>query len=127
MYWQDIWRIKPSLTLTYGVNYGWQTAPTERLQRQSVQIDTATGQLQTSRDYLTQRDAISREGGIFNPGIGFLPVGKAGRGVFDVDWNNVAPRIAVAWNPPARRNSSPKCFRSRSTRGSRFPKTTPSA
>jgi hypothetical protein len=101
IYWQDIWRIKPSLTLTYGVNYGWQTAPTERLQRQSVQIDTATGQLQTSREYLTLRDAISREGGIFNPGIGFLPVGAAGRGVFDVDWNNIAPRIAVAWNPPA--------------------------
>ena len=66
------------------------------MQRQSVQIDTATGQLQTSREYLTQRDAISREGGIFNPGIGFLPVGTAGRGVFDVDWNNIAPRIAVA-------------------------------
>jgi hypothetical protein len=101
MYWQDIWRIKPSLTLTYGVNYGWQTAPTERLQRQSVQIDTTTGRLQTAREYLTQRDAISREGGIFNPAIGFLPVGAAGRSVFDVDWNNVGPRVAVAWNPPA--------------------------
>jgi Carboxypeptidase regulatory-like domain len=99
IYWQDIWRIKPSLTLTYGVNYGWQTAPTERLKRQSVQIDTTTGKLQTSREYLTQRDAISREGGIYNPGIGFLPVGSAGRGVFDVDWNNVGPRVAVAWNP----------------------------
>ncbi len=99
MYWQDIWRIKPSLTLTYGVNYGWQTAPTERLQRQSVQIDTTTGQLQTSREYLTQRDAISREGGIYNPGIGFLPVSTAGRGVFDVDWNNLGPRVAVSWNP----------------------------
>ncbi len=101
MYWQDIWRIKPSLTLTYGANYGWQTAPTERLQRQSLQIDTTTGQPQTSREYLTQRDAISREGGIYNPGIGFLPVGSAGRGVFDVDWNNLGPRVAVAWNPSA--------------------------
>jgi hypothetical protein len=99
MYWQDIWRIRPSLTLTYGVNYGWQTAPTERLQRQSVQIDTTTGQLQTAREYLTQRDAISREGGIYNPGIGFLPVSTASRGVFDVDWNNLGPRIAVSWNP----------------------------
>jgi hypothetical protein len=101
MYWQDIWRIKPSLTLTYGVNYGWQTAPTERLNRQSVQIDTDTGKLQTSREYLTQRDAISREGGIYNPGIGFLPVANAGRSVFDVDWNNLAPRVAVSWNPSA--------------------------
>src|SRR5262249_18428627 len=41
----------------------------------------------------------SREGGIYNPGIGFLPVGAAGRGVFDVDWNNIGPRVAVAWNP----------------------------
>lgn len=100
-YWQDIWRVKPSLTLTYGVNYGWQTAPTERLGRQSVQVDGQTLQPQTAREYLATREAISREGGIYNPPIAFLPVNSAGRGVFDVDWNNIGPRAAVSWNPSA--------------------------
>jgi Carboxypeptidase regulatory-like domain len=98
-YWQDIWRLKPSLTLTYGVNYGWQTAPTERLGRQSIQVDGQTLSPQTAREYLATREAIAREGGIYNPPIAFQPVNNAGRGVFDVDWNNWGPRVAVSWNP----------------------------
>lgn len=98
-YWQDVWRIKPSLTFTYGVNYGWQTSPTERLGRQSVQIDGQTLQLQTAREFLATKQAISREGGIYNPPIAYLPISNAGRSVFDVDWNNIGPRAAVSWNP----------------------------
>lgn len=99
IYWQDIWRITPSFTLTYGVNYGWQTAPTEKLGRQSIQVDGQTLTPQTAREYLATREAIAREGGIYNPPIAFQPVNNAGRGVFDVDWNNIAPRVAVSWNP----------------------------
>ncbi len=101
-YWQDVWRIKPSLTFTYGVNYGWQTSPTERLGRQSVQIDGQTLQLQTAREFLATKQAISREGGIYNPSIAYLPIANAGRSVFDVDWNNVGPRAAVSWNPSSK-------------------------
>src|SRR5205807_4976180 len=34
-YGQDVWRITPTLTLTYGLSYGWQTAPKEKLDRQT--------------------------------------------------------------------------------------------
>jgi hypothetical protein len=99
-YWQDVWRIRPSLTLTYGVNYGWQTPPTERLGRQSIQIDMTTGKEQTANEYLTARADAARNGQIFNPQIGFLPINQADRsGVFDIDWNNIGPRVAVSWNP----------------------------
>jgi hypothetical protein len=99
-YWQDVWRIRPSLTLTYGVNYGWQTPPTERLGRQSIQIDMASGKEQTSDEYLKARADAARNGQIFNPQIGFLPIKQADRsGVFDIDWNNIGPRVSVAWNP----------------------------
>ncbi|HMV82656.1 MAG TPA: carboxypeptidase-like regulatory domain-containing protein [Blastocatellia bacterium] len=98
-YWQDVWRIKPSLTLTYGLNYGWQTAPTERLKRQSIQVDGQTLTAQTAREYLATKQAIAKEGGIFNPPIAYQPISNAGRSVFDVDYNNIAPRVAVSWNP----------------------------
>ncbi|MCI0389255.1 MAG: carboxypeptidase-like regulatory domain-containing protein [Acidobacteria bacterium] len=99
-YFQDVWRLRPSLTLTYGVNYGWQTPPTEKLGRQSIQVDGATLQEQTASSYLSAREAAAREGRIFNPPIAFLPIKDAKRdGVFDIDWNNLAPRVAVSWNP----------------------------
>jgi hypothetical protein len=34
-YGQDTWRFKPSLTLTYGLTYGWQTPPTEAHKQQT--------------------------------------------------------------------------------------------
>jgi len=104
-YFQDVWRIRQSLTLTYGLNYGWQTPPTEKLGRQSVQVDGVTLQEQTSADYLAARASAARNGKIFNPAIAFQPIKQAGRGgVFDIDWNNLAPRVAVSWNPSASGN-----------------------
>lgn len=99
-YFQDTWRVAPSLTLTLGLNYGWQTAPTERLGRYTFQINKQTGELLTSRDYLRAREQAARSGQIFNPDFAFMPINASKRkDVFDVDWNNVAPRISVAWNP----------------------------
>src|SRR5574341_274059 len=98
-YWQDVWRIRPSLTLTYGLNYGWQTPPTERLGRQSIQVDGTTLTPLTASEYLRQREEAARNGQIYNPPIAFLPVNDAKRNVFDIDWNNVGYRAAVSWNP----------------------------
>jgi hypothetical protein len=98
-YWQDVWRIRPSLTLTYGLNYGWQTPPKERLGRQSIQVDGTSLTPQTASEYLRQREEAARNGQIYNPPIAFLPVNEAKRNVFDIDWNNVGYRAAVSWNP----------------------------
>jgi hypothetical protein len=99
-YFQDVWRIRPSLTLTFGLNYGWQTPPTEKLGRQSVQVDGQTLKAQTAQEYLRAREDAARAGKIFNPSIAFAPIKTSGRsGVFDIDWNNIGPRAAAAWNP----------------------------
>ena len=99
-YAQDIWRFRPSLTFTFGLNYGWQTPPTEKLGRQSVQIDGQTLEVQTAKEYLRAREEAARAGRIFNPAISFQPINNANRGgVFDIDWNNIAPRVAAAWSP----------------------------
>jgi hypothetical protein len=114
-YWQDTWRMRPSLTLTYGVNYGWQTPPKEKLGRQTVQVDGTTLQVQTAREYLRQREEAAAQGQIFNPKIAFLPVKDAKRDVFDIDWNNIGPRVAVAWNAGSSNKWLGKLFGDRKT------------
>jgi len=99
MYVQDVWHVKPTLTLTLGVSYGWQTAPVERLGRQTIQIDAGTGQPITAEQFLKQRETAAANGQIFNPAFGFVPINSAHRGVFNVDYGDVAPRVALAWTP----------------------------
>jgi carboxypeptidase family protein len=99
MYVQDVWRLKPTLTLVLGVNYGWQTAPVERLGRQTIQIDAGTGQPITATSFLNQRKQAAANGQIFNPTFGFVPINSANRPVFNVDYGDIGPRVAVAWNP----------------------------
>ncbi len=41
MYVQDSLRIKPNLTLYYGLSYGWQTAPKEANNLQTIMINTS--------------------------------------------------------------------------------------
>jgi hypothetical protein len=99
MYVQDVWRVKPSLTLSLGLSYGWQTAPVERLGRQTIQIDAGTGQPITALDFLKKRKDAAANGQFFNPTFGFVPINSAKRGVFNVDYGDIAPRVALAWTP----------------------------
>ena len=115
LYIQDIWRVKPTFTLSLGVNYGWQTAPTERLGRQTIQIDAGTGQPITARDFIKKRAQAQAAGQFFNPTFGFVPINSANRGVFNVDWHNIAPRVAFAWNPSGADGWKRKLFGSRKT------------
>jgi Carboxypeptidase regulatory-like domain len=101
MYVQDVWHLKPSLTLSLGLSYGWQTAPIERLGRQTIQIDAGTGQPITAIDFLKKRKEAAANGQIFNPTFGYVPVNSAHRSVFNVDYGDIAPRVAVAWTPSA--------------------------
>lgn len=98
-YAQDSWRIFPSFTLTYGLAYGWNTPPKEDLDRQTIQIDAATGQPLDAQSYLNQKAQAALSGTIFNPTFGFQPVRNAHRSVFDTDYGDWAPRVAFAWNP----------------------------
>ena len=100
-YGQDIWRIKPNLTLSYGLSYGWQTAPKEKLNRQTLVVDatTSANTLLTGPGYIAAKQAAALQGQTFNPTLGFQPVTAAGRTVFNVDYGDVAPRVALAWTP----------------------------
>jgi hypothetical protein len=98
-YAQDSWRITSSLTLTYGLAYGWQTSPTEVNNLQTLQIDASSGAFITGPAYMAAKQAAALQGQIYNPTLGYQPVGNAHRPVVDTDYGAVSPRVSVAWNP----------------------------
>lgn len=101
-YVQDVWRLRNALTLTLGVNYGWQTPPHESLGRYTLQTFADSGKA-VNADFLGQRRQAAAAGNIFNPNFAFLPINNAnGANVFNVDWGTIGPRAAVAWNPAGR-------------------------
>jgi Carboxypeptidase regulatory-like domain/TonB dependent receptor/TonB-dependent Receptor Plug Domain len=69
-YAQDDWKIKPRLTLTYGLRY---------------EING------------TMRDTNNLEG-LFDPVKGFLKVGQNVDGIHRVDYHNFGPRLGFAWD-----------------------------
>ncbi len=98
-YGQDTWRLTQNFTLTLGLSYGWQTAPTEAQGRQTIMINAQTGQPIDAVAFLQQKLQAATAGQIFNPTVGFEPVNDAHRSVYNVDWGDVSPRAAFAWNP----------------------------
>ena len=99
-YAQDSWRIRPNLTLYYGLSYGWQTSPTEQNNLQTIMINAATGQ-EITGSFMQQKLQAALNGQIYNPTFGFATVGASHLSVYHVDYGAVAPRVAVAWQPSA--------------------------
>lgn len=115
-YLQDVLRLRPSLTLTLGLNYGWQAPPKERLGRYTIQILKDTGEFVTASSFLNARKQAALQGKIYNPDFAFLPVGAAGgKNVFAIDWNNLAPRASASWNPSWSRGWLGRLFGDRKT------------
>jgi hypothetical protein len=96
----DTWRIKPTITVTYGLTYGIQTPPYEASGKQTMEVDMATGKPFTVAEYLAKKKAAALAGTSWDPVIGFVPVRQLGRKYpFDIDYGNIGPHLAVAWNP----------------------------
>jgi hypothetical protein len=101
-YFQDTWRIKPSVTLTYGLAYGVQTPYTENLGRGMVLVDAATNNPIDGQKFLDTKKAQALQGVNYNPTFGYVPYGKLGMsGMWNTDWSDIAPRASVAWSPSA--------------------------
>ncbi len=100
LYVSDSWRIKPSLTITLGVNWGVQLPPYESSGEQTMIVDDGTGKIVNFDDYEAQRKASALSGQIFNPQFDYVPIKQTGRKYpYDPDWTDFSPRVAFAWNP----------------------------
>ena len=98
---QDSWRIKPSLTLTYGIGYGWQTTPQELHGQQTLIANNDTGDTIISGiQYIQAKLAAAQAGDVYNPKLSYIPIRNSGRSdVANVDYGDWAPRVSAAWNP----------------------------
>lgn len=113
-YFNDVWRIRPSLTLTLGASYQWQTPPVEKDGRQTFLIEQATGKILTSSQYFAARRQAALRGEVYNPALAFQPIRNSGRDrIFDVDRTNFGPRVAIAWNPAFERGVGGTLFGNR--------------
>jgi hypothetical protein len=93
-YAQDSWKIRPNLTLTYGLRYGL-SRPVYETQGFQVKPTASLG------DFFDRRVASSAEGRPLNELIQFDLAGPANDrpGFYELDKNNFQPRIAIAWSP----------------------------
>jgi hypothetical protein len=101
VYFSDSWRIKPTLTVTYGMGWTLEMPPVEQQGRQVELVDQA-GQQIDLQGYLNQRQSAALKGQVYNPEVGFALVGNTGGGQkypYDPYYGAFSPRIAAAWNP----------------------------
>ena len=96
-YVQDSWRIKPTLTVTYGFRHSLLQAPYEvNGQQISPTVDTHAWYL--------ERGAAAAQGDVFEAPLSFAPSGKANHqpGYWAKQKDNIAPRLSVVWAPNPR-------------------------
>lgn len=93
-YLQDSWRVKPNLTLTFGIRHTILQTPYETSGQQvAPTIDTHT--------WFIQRQIAASQGAVYEPDLTFAPTGPTyGKpGFWPKSKNNVAPRVAFAYSP----------------------------
>ncbi|MBX6362003.1 MAG: TonB-dependent receptor, partial [Acidobacterium ailaaui] len=96
-YLQDSWRIKPNLTVTFGIRHTILQTPYETSGQQvAPTIDTHT--------WYQHREIAALQGQVYEPDLTFAPTGPVyGRpGYWPKSKNNIAPRLAVAYSPDSK-------------------------
>jgi len=94
-YAQDQWRLRPNLTLTLGLRYALYSPLRER-DGLSVRPNIPVGEWFRLRAEAAQQGRPSSS----VPPIAYvLDAQSSGKGFYDWDRNNFAPRLAVAWTP----------------------------
>jgi hypothetical protein len=105
VYAGDTWKVTPSLTLSYGVNWQYFSVPYETNGLESVaQVNSGSGSPVpfTFDQYFTDRvQAANTIGPFAVPLIQYVLGGKANNGpnLYAPEWHDFAPRFAFAWSP----------------------------
>jgi len=99
LYAQDTWRLGSTFTLTYGLAWEASVPPVEDKGKFMMAVDSS-GNLISPRDYLEKRRQAALAGQVFNPPVGFTPIGKTDQKYpFEFVKTNFSPRVAAAWQP----------------------------
>ncbi len=101
LFFNDTWKIKPNFTLTYGLNYQVQLPPTDSNGQQDILTD-ASGNPLSAQSYLAARLSAANAGQVYNPTLGFTPIGDV-KGLsypYKPYYGEISPRVSIAWTPP---------------------------
>ncbi len=103
LYFQDSWRLKPSLTFNWGLRWQIETPYEDRNNKFSEASNGIAG--------------IWGPSGAFNnfqpgntPGQNTTLVQGSGKALYDTDYNNFAPNLGLAWNPTLNNGWMSKLF-----------------
>jgi len=98
IYAQDTWKIKPYLTINYGLNYQWFSVPFETRGLESVEpysFDEYFGaRVLQSASGLTGPEAVP----IINYSLGGKANGRDAQGLYKPQYDLVAPHVGFDWN-----------------------------
>ena len=100
-YFNDIWHMKPSFTLTYGLGWNLEMPPYE-LQGKQVQLVDSNNQPIVASDFIAQREKAALAGGSYTPTLGYTLIRNVGNGPkypYNPYYGEFSPRASFAWNP----------------------------
>ena len=94
MYVQDKWRVRPNLTVTYGLRYSMLQPPYENRGNQVAPTFSL-------HDWFNTRGRDQAKGIVTQPDVTFNLSGQAngGKPIWNWDYHNLAPRLAIAYSP----------------------------
>jgi carboxypeptidase family protein len=97
-YFNDAWKLRPSLTVNLGVRYQYQSVPYEVHGLQASFFNT------NFRSLMQTRVENGLNGVTGTPFLTYSLSGEANHapGLYPNDYHDFSPRIGVAWNPSAR-------------------------
>ena len=93
-YFQDVWKVRPNLTVTAGLRYGI-SMPIYETQGFETRPNVSL------KDYLEKRISEAEQGRNYTDPISVVLAGRANDapGMYSLDKNNFQPRLAAAWSP----------------------------
>lgn len=93
-YIQDSWRVRPNLTVTFGIRHSFLQPPWE-VNGQQIQPTFS------AYDWYVNREVQAEQGNIYEPPYEYAPSGPAhdGKPYWNMAKLNIAPRLAVAYSP----------------------------
>ena len=101
MYLTDSFKLRPNLTINYGLEWGVTLPPYELNGVQDYLVD-ASGSPVTYNQYVSNVVNFANNGQVYNPILGFEPIrGVGGNPKYPVDpwYGGFSPRVSLAWNP----------------------------
>jgi len=101
LYYNDSWKIRPTITLNYGLEWGTQMPPYEINGVQDIAVDSS-GVPINGQQFLQNTVTNALNGQVYNPVIGFEPIHDLPghpKYPFNPYYGGFSPRVALAWNP----------------------------